>query len=210
MGDSIERGAVPANGSFLYRGGLRSTAYAMMTTAGMQPDFRGHLLNADESPAVTDAGIGHGGSNGSSSATWVASLFATWQTAMTGITPHIIRIALGANDGPLAADAANLATLVDTVAAAYPRAALLVGTRTQTFGLPGASGILHRNQVLSDMATRKARGMHVNVVDCWDAFGDYTHRYLGDGLHFTPAGYVILGDLWGRNLIALANGLASA
>jgi lysophospholipase L1-like esterase len=190
----------------MYRGGWRVPAFSAMTAAGQAPNFIGGLTNASETPPVTGAGTGHNGNNGSSSAQWVSSFYATYQPGLSA-TPHIITIATGANDADTVGGGQDVGALIDLAAASYPLAAILVGTRTQATGGAGAT---HAAQVRTEVANRRQNGMHVTLVDQWAAFGSYTHRYLGDGLHFTPAGYAVLGELWGRYMTALAAGLKAA
>lgn len=207
IGDSITRGAEPvgppSSWSYIYRGGWRSYAFAAMTAAGQAPNFIGGLSNASETPAVTNAGTGHNGNNNTSSNSWLNTNFAAYQPGLSA-TPHIITIATGANDEDSDNAALEFASLVDLAATTYPRAVILAATRTQQRPTVGAT---HRTKVLSEMAIRRARGMHVTVVDQWP---EVDVRNMPDGVHLDPVGYRILGDLWGRYLTALANGLAGA
>lgn len=204
IGTSIDRGAVAVLPSgFVYHGGWRSTAFAAMTTAGMNPDFRGDQLNSAESPAVTTAGLSHGGHNGSDSKQWRDSIFATWQAALA-VTPHVVAIGLGANDPDNVTYAGYYGEVIDLIAAAYPRAMILCGTRTRQW--PASLGQTWVTQVALEVSTRRARGMHVKYVDLWDGLGTGYASLLSDGLHFTDAGYVALGNVWGRELVSLNGG----
>ena len=203
IGDSQLRGAEPSAASFIRRGGWKPYAFAAMTSAGQNPDFQGQILNSTD--GVTTCGTSHGGVEGATSANWVGTYYATWKAALTA-TPHIVAISLGANDADSAAAAASIATLTDTVAADYPLASILVSTRPKATAVPNF-GSLHRAQVISDVAARRANGMHVTLVDQWPVVD---LRNMPDLLHCDKVGYRLLGDLWSGYLIALANGLAAA
>jgi hypothetical protein len=137
----------------------------------------------------------------------VATTFAQYQPGLSA-TPHIITVATGANDGDDDATALDFAALVDLAVASYPRAAIFAATRTPLYGSGGTViGSIHRTKVLSEMALRKANGMHITVVDQWTAVG---RADMPDGQHPSAQGYVKLGHLWSSAIVALANGLAAA
>ena len=208
LGDSVLRGAEPmGGGQYAYRGGWRPYAFAAMTTAGMAPDFIGDILCSID--GVSNAGTSHGGHGGSTSGQWISSIFASWQAALTK-TPHIICVAIGHNDADDNTDGAKVCQIADLAAAAYPRAALLVATRGRTLvaGQPNA-GSTHAAKVRADVATRKAYGMHISLVDVWEAMGSQYWKFLGDDPHPNALGYRIEGDVWSRHLLAKKNGVVN-
>lgn len=209
IGTSVLRGGEFTNPGYYYgNGGWRPTAFAAMTTAGMQPDFIGDILCSAD--GVSNAGTSHGGHGGSTSAQWISSIFASWQAALTK-TPHVICIETGPNDADDATDGAKVCQIADMAAAAYPRAALLVATRAHPLvaGQPNA-GATHAAKVRTDVAARKQAGMHITLVEQFDAYGDQYWRFIGDDPHPNRRGYLMLGELWGRHLVALASGSAGA
>lgn len=166
IGDSFMRNAVPINGgaSYSYTAPMRTVMFAAMTAAGAAPNFVGTQLNASESPPVTTAGTGHDGLNGSSAAQWRDSFFAlkVAQFATPDDMPHIVFVILGNNDGDEAATGTAIAAVVDLIFASAPRASVFVSTVLPSPGLPR---LLTNAQLRIEIASRVARGYHVQLVE---------------------------------------------
>ncbi len=197
IGTSLIRGAVYNSGTglFEYRGGPRPVAYAAVRSIDASADFIGHVLNSSESPPVTDAGTSHSGVNGTTGVNWYNSYWDSFKPAWAGA--HVFCIGVGANDSDSAAAATSFCRLMDKAAVDFPNAVVLFGTEIT----PEAGGLdTQAAQVRIEVATRKARGMNVDLVDVHaDAHlvtGDWS-----DGLHLTDRGYAKVGEVWAGALL---------
>lgn len=206
LGTSLINGAIyepespyAVNG-FTYRGGPRPAAYAAVTAIDPAADFIGHVLNTAVNPDVTNAGTAHSGINATSGSNWYASYWDSLKAAWAGV--HIFCIGMGANDGDTQEDATNYCRLIDKAAVDFPNAVVLFGTEIT----PEAGGLdIQSAQVRVEVATRKARGMNVDLVDVHAEAGLTTGDY-SDGLHLTDSGYAKVGAVWARALVRRLGG----
>lgn len=200
VGDSITHGAVPDGmGGFLYEGGWRCPLFQAMTALGANPNFVGALLNSSETPPVTCAGTAHNGNNGASAANWLASYYQSyWDSLFTGGSPPYpipqwILISVGANDANTVETGETIGDLIDLAALNQPFANILVANVIPRAGAGEPNNNLVNASIAAEVAVRRARGMHVQLVD---QAAHITLADLGDGLHPTSAGYQIMGDVW--------------
>lgn len=197
IGDSITRGAEPvsAGASFAYNGGMRRWLWDAMTTAGADPSFVGSQLNANESPAVTNCGVGHDGLNGSSAAQWLASYFAARYSANgfdASTNPHIIVILMGANDGDESATGTAIAGVADLAFASCPRAWVLVCSVLPSVGV---SRVATNTQLRTEIATRVTAGCNVKLIEMQTLASVSTGVVdMPDGLHPSAALYRRMGE----------------
>lgn len=201
VGDSIMHGAEPVPSAspptvwdYVYHGGYRKFLYQALVARGRTPTMMGGLANATDGLALSVAGLNHNGNNGSTTANWVASYWATYKAANWDGqgTPTIICLATGANDGNTQAAGQKIGELIDLATAAYPFANVLVSTRTaQT---TSASDLINA-EITAQVATKKAKGANVQLVDAFAKVPLGAKRFP-DGVHPSPDGYALLGDLW--------------
>lgn len=190
VGDSITHGAVSNGvGGFSYLGGWRRYVYQALVAGGRTPTMVGGLANASDGLAVGVAGTSHNGNNGSSSAQWVATFFATYQPGLAA-TPTIITLATGANDTDTVGSGQSVGQLIDLATAAYPLANVIVSTRTPQSGVSSST---INAQIATEVTTRIRAGKHVQLVD---GFSVISTGDLSDGLHPSEVGYKRLGDMW--------------
>lgn len=202
-GDSMQvHGAIadpdaPGGTGFDYHGGVRTHVYAALTDAGVQPDFRGSVSNATEvSGAVTGAGDSHSGLNNSHGTVWLSTYFDQLAPALFPTAadyPHIVAFAVGTNDNDDAATATTYCGLMDKAVEYFPRASILFATPANTW-TPGDYDAASA-QIRIEVATRKARGMNVDIVDV-HRHAVLTHDELSDGVHGNDRGYAKLGGVW--------------
>ncbi len=204
LGDSLTKGAIPVPDglggfTYSYEGGWRSGLFAALTAAGAAPNFIGPQLNSAETPPVTNAGTGHGGFGGASGHNWYGTYWPIYQAGLSA-TPHLILISVGTNDSDSAAAATDFCRLMDSAAASYPFANILMATAPPTT-TPGQFAT-QAAQVRIEVATRKAMGMHVQLVDVYADAGIIPED-LPDGVHLTRAGYQKMAALWCNAIIPL-------
>ncbi len=204
IGDSRMRGAEPRpGGGFSYNGGARQWLYAAMTAAGAQPDFVGTQLNSSESPAVTNCGTGHDGLDGSSAAQWLASYFATKvaQFPNAAAMPHIIWIDLGTNDGDVSGTGTTIAGIVDLAIASAPLANIFVATVLPSVGV---TRIATNAQLRTEIATRVAKGYHVQLVEMEQlAQATVNNVDMPDTLHPSASLYRRMGEAMALSVVPL-------
>jgi lysophospholipase L1-like esterase len=167
------------------RGGYRRTVFTAMTAAGKSPSTVGGLLTASYGGDPALCGTYHNGNAGSTVANWIGSYYATY-VGSAG-TPNLVTIELGANDADTLANGDKVGgDMVDLAAASFPKANILVFNCLDRYG----AQLTNLNSgIASAVATRKARGVNVDVVDMRSCGAT-----LIDGLHPSDDGYVRMGE----------------
>lgn len=204
-GDSIMAGAIPVSDgaggwTYSYRGGWRRYVYSALLALGLTPLMLGALLNASHGLAESVAGLRHNGNNNSSAAQWLASFFQSYFEALfltPADHPHLILIALGANDADSVGTGENIGALVDLAAQLAPRANILVGNVLPRTSMPGTTV---NAQIATEIAARRRRGLHCELVDQAAAV---PLSYAPDGTHLSAAGYGRAGDVWTAAVLRL-------
>lgn len=204
-GDSIMAGAIPVSDgaggwTYSYLGGWRRYVYSALLALGITPVMLGSLLNASHGLAESVAGLRHNGNNNSSAAQWLGSFFQGYFSALFPTAadhPHLILLALGANDADSVGTGQNIGALVDLAAANAPRANILVGNVLPRTSMPGTTV---NAQIATEVAARRGRGMHCQLVDQAAAV---PLSFMPDGTHLSAAGYVRAGAVWTSAVVPL-------
>ncbi len=192
IGDSITAGAVPA-------GGWRSLVLSYLATArggsvgpGGVVDSWGDLNNALYSYNAS-TGSQHSGHPGSSAQQWVDNgWMSTFNPVPSGVADvHFGLLMLGANDAGDTTSSGNaVLTLADQFLVLHPQAVLFVSTRTPR---NGSTSTTHNATVTAGVATRRAQGKNVVLVD---AYAAVTTGDLYDGLHPSDDGNRKIASAW--------------
>lgn len=179
LGDSITQGI---------NGGWKAPLFTAVTSIRPDSDFKGAIINAQLTPPVTNCGTGSNGNPNSAAWQWHAN---GWVNQfMPNPRPHIVLLSLGANDSDNTQGGVDVGNCIDDIIALAPNANILVANRTPQSAV-GSSNI--NAEIASQVATRKAAGKHVQLVD---AFNSIKVSDLSDGLHPTERGYQLMGELW--------------
>ena len=181
MGDSITAGYLSTTGN-----GYRGPLYTMLQSQVGTLKFVGSQM--DGSMADPD-NEGHFGAK-------IADITALATGVLNTYKPNIVLLMIGSNDingqYDVAGAPARLATLIDTILAAEPNVALLVGQITPIPSPDTEARVdAYNAQIPGIVAARVAKGSHVAVVNL-------NNLPLSDleGLHPIDPGYLVMAQDW--------------
>ncbi|MFO0553723.1 MAG: SGNH/GDSL hydrolase family protein [Polyangiaceae bacterium] len=190
LGDSITDG-------YNVPGGYRIKLWAELQAAGADIDFVGSLQNGPDELSDKD----HEGHSG-----WrIDELDAIMSDTLTTYSPDIILVHIGTNDilndADLETVEARFVSLLDTIAATSPNAALVVAGLVPIDGEVEDEMIVEFNDLASDLVEERAsEGMNISFVDM---HATVTLEDLADGIHPNEVGYDKMAEAWLSGLSTL-------
>ncbi|KAJ7896442.1 lipolytic enzyme [Mycena olivaceomarginata] len=180
LGDSITFGVASSDGN-----GYRNALHNLLSP-GNTVNFIGSL----KSGTMTD-----NDNEGHSGFTIAQIQTASTNAAALPARPNLVLLMAGTNDvfgGSFSTAPSRLSTLIDSIFARCPDAALVVATLTP---LPsGQAAVNTYNQAVTQLvATRKAAGQHILLASMASVLAS---DLAADGIHPNDAGYVKMANAW--------------